>query len=267
LLITPTLATKLGPDVVVGLVVWATVGFGWIESVRQAWRGASIADYRTRVLAASALSLFLAFAVLPHTIAWFGFVDGRLVLPILLLAIVGMKCDALSPRFRRIATAVGWAAGAVQVVTVLVASTLFQREAGGYREVLSRLPAGARILNMPVDPDSRVFAGHPFVHYDELALVDEPVLPSDVWYHEGTAIYPRDANPALRLPASYCESDVKNVDWSSFALRDWDFALVRKVPGGRAPIGPQGWSLVVHDGGWWLWQRSDPAIPSSSKFE
>src|SRR5438445_3524184 len=108
------------------------------------------------------------------------------------------------------------------VAIVWIASAAFQREARGYREVLADIPAGSRLLNLPLEPGSRVFTAHPFIHYDKLLLVDRPVVPSDVWFHQGSALYPTSENPALRLPASYSESNLGRIDWPAYRLEDWD---------------------------------------------
>src|SRR6185503_20123051 len=109
----------------------------------------------------------------------------------------------------------------VVVLLALVASYAFQQEARGYREVLARVPAYARVLNLPLDPNSDIFTGHPFVHYDKLVLADRPVLVSDLWMHQGSAVYPKPNNPALRLPGDYVSSDLKVVDWPSIRVDDW----------------------------------------------
>jgi len=256
LLITPTLATRTALDVILGLVIWGVVGVASARTVRWTWRGRTVADYQSRALALGIAAILLAFAGLPHTIGWFGFVDGRLVLPVLLLALIGLRPDAMGPGLTRTIQYTGFATAAAQVAIVLAASVSFQREATGYAEVLSQVPPRARLLNLPVDPDSGLFTGHPFTHYDMLTLVDKPVLASDIWYHQGTAVYPREGNPAFRLPATYCESNMKFVDWASFHLEDWDYMLVRQRATDAAPIVPPSLALVTHRGGWWLWRNA-----------
>ena len=120
------------------------------------------------------------------------------------------------------------------------------------------MPADARLLNLPIEPNSRWFTAHPFVHFDKLALAERPLIVSDVWFHQGTALYPTAANPSLRLPDSYSESDLRTLDWLSYRLRDWDFALVRTQPSAPEPAIPAGLTtqlaLVDHRGGWWLFR-------------
>jgi hypothetical protein len=256
LLLTPTLITRTGLDVLVGLAIWGTVAIASARTVKHAWRGDTIADLQSRALALGVLSLGIAFAILPHTIGWFGFVDGRLLLPLLLFALVGIRSESLGPRLNQILRYTGGAAGCVQVAIVLLASSYFQREANGYTEVLAQIPAGSRLLDLPIDPDSRIFTGHPFVHYGMLALVDRPVLASDIWYHQGTAVYPRLGNPAFRLPSSYCESDMKSVDWKMYRLEDWDYVLMRQNASAATPTVPATLTLVSHRGGWWLWRNA-----------
>jgi hypothetical protein len=138
---------------------------------------------------------------------------------------------------------------------VWFASARFQKEAEGYREVLGQIPAEARILNLPVDPNSDVFTGHPFVHYDKLVLVDRPAVPSDVWFHQGTALYPTAANPALQLPESYVESNLTRIEWDSYNLEAWDYVLIRTRDAKRIGTVPGALTLVDQRGAWWLYQR------------
>ena len=149
------------------------------------------------------------------------------------------------------------------MTTALVASYRFQAEAAGYRDVLARVPAGARLLNLPIDPNSDVFTAHPFIHYDKLVLCDRPVVVSDVWFHQGSALYPTPQNPQLRLPPSYSESDLRFVDWPAYSLGDWTHVLIRTRPGAAEPAVPGSLALDAHQGGWWLY-RTTSAKPGES---
>jgi len=142
------------------------------------------------------------------------------------------------------------------VVIALVASQLFQGEASGWHEVIDAVPANARLLNLPIDPNSGVFTAHPFVHYDKLVLADRPVVVSDVWFHQGSGIYPTADNPSLRLPDTYSESDLRWIDWPAYRLSDWDYVLIRTRPAAMEPRVPRELALAVHRGGWWLYRNS-----------
>jgi hypothetical protein len=146
------------------------------------------------------------------------------------------------------------------VTIALVASVRFQAEAFGWREVLASVPAEARLLNFPIEPNSDVFTAHPFVHYDKLVLADRPVVVSDLWFHQGSAVYPTAENPAIRLPAEYIESDLHGIDWPAYRLADWDYVLIRTRPGADRPDVPRVLSLAVHRGGWWLFRRAVPEL-------
>jgi hypothetical protein len=159
--------------------------------------------------------------------------------------------EHLGSVFDRVGEVGAWA----MVAIALVASYLFQREAAGWREILAEVPAGAHLLNLPLDPNSDIFTAHPFVHYDKLALAERPVVPSDVWFHQGTGVYPTAGNPSLRLPASYSESDLRVIDWPAYDLADWDFVLIRMRPGAPQPGSPGALVLADHRGGWWLYRR------------
>ena len=222
------------------------------------WRSLRGQDDRSarqsKALLASAAAIALAFLVLPHSIGWFGFVDGRLVPVATMLALLAIRPAALG-RPLAVAYRYGPPVLAFAIVgIVLVASQRFQAEARGYREVLAEVPSGARLLNLPLDPDSDVFVAHPFVHYDKLVLVDRPIVVSDIWFHQGSALYPTAANPVLRLPAGYSESNLKSIDWAAYHLEDWSHVLIRTRPDRPAPTPPPGLELVRHAGGWWLYR-------------
>jgi hypothetical protein len=140
-------------------------------------------------------------------------------------------------------------------LVALIASYAFQAEARGYKEVLAKVPEGARLLNLPLDPNSDVFTAHPFVHYDKLVLAERPIVVSDVWFHQGSALYPTSENPSLLLPASYSEADLRAIDWPDYRLSDWDYVLIRTRPDASRPETPPPLTLAAHEGGWWLFQR------------
>jgi len=251
LLLTPTLLTRLGLDALIAVVLWAVLGAAFVASVRAPSGGRSP---HTRPLAACVVALSGAFVVLPHAIGWFGFVDGRLVPLVLLLAVMTVRREALGPWLGAAFDRTAPIAAATMVVLALVASGLFQAEARGWREVLAAVPAGATLLNLPLDPNSDVFAAHPFIHYDKLVLADRPVVVSDVWFHQGSALFPRADNPAVRLPPGYSESDLRSIDWPTYRLDDWDYVLIRTRPGSAQPATPASLSLRAHQGGWWLFR-------------
>jgi hypothetical protein len=261
LLATPTLMTRSGLDLAIGVVIWAIAIAGIVATVR--WlrqppssSRAGVGRPHARALLASAALLAFAFAALPHEIGWFGFVDGRLVLVVLVVALLAVPPVAMGRKlalaYQRIVPPMS---GAI-VLLALVTSYRFQDEARGYRDVLSNVPAFARVLNLPLDPNSDVFAGHPFVHYDKLVLAERPELVSDIWLHQGSALYPRAGNPVLDLPAAYVSSDMRGVDWGTYHLADWDFVLVRTKPTAAPPVVPESLQLVSRVGGWSLYRTA-----------
>ena len=259
LLVTPTLMTRSGIDFAVAVGVWAFAGACTVYTLRSLGkrdaRAASPEARHTRALYASAAALFVLFLILPHAVGWFGFVDGRLLPIVLMLAFLGARRESFPRVLTRIAD-IGVPASAAALATVaLVASFFFQQEAKGYREVLARVPAEATLLNLPLDPNSDIFTAHPFIHYDKLVLAERPVVVSDVWFHQGSALYPTAQNPALRLPASYSESDLKFIEWPAYHLEDWEYVLIRTRPAASQPFTPDTLSLAEHVGGWWLFKR------------
>jgi hypothetical protein len=260
LLVTPTLMTRSGVDFVVAVGVWAFAAACTIYTLRslgkQTGRALSAEARHSRALYASAAALFVLFFALPHAVGWFGFVDGRLLPIILMLAFLGARRESFPRVLTRIAD-IGVPASAAALATVaLVASYFFQDEAKGYREVLARVPAQTTLLNLPLDPNSDIFTAHPFIHYDKLVLAERPVVVSDVWFHQGSALYPTASNPALRLPSSYSESDLKFIDWPAYRLEDWEFVLIRTRPSASQPYTPEALTLAEHQGGWWLFRTA-----------
>jgi hypothetical protein len=187
-----------------------------------------------------------------------------------MLAIMAVRLPALGRALTLAYARMAPAAALVMVSLAIYASYLFQAEARGWREVLSLVPPESRLLNLPLDPNSAIFTAHPFVHYDKLALAERPLVVSDVWFHQGSALYPTAANPALRLPESYSESNLRSIDWPAYRLDDWDFVLLRTRAGKRLtfwgaaeaadtgsaapPPVPSGLTLAAHRGGWWLFR-------------
>ncbi|MGH7271104.1 MAG: hypothetical protein ACREJ3_11800, partial [Polyangiaceae bacterium] len=209
--------------------------------------------------------LAAAFFVLPHAIGWFGFVDGRFVPLLLLVGLMAVRRkalgDVLGAAFDRGAPL----AAAAMIAIALVASHLFQAEAAGWRQVLALVPANARLLNLPIEPNSRWFTAHPFVHYDKLVLADRPGVVSDIWFHQGSGVYPTSENPSLRLPPSYSESNLRAIDWPAYALADWDYVLIRTRPAAPPPLTPTSLALASHRGGWWLYRTARPATEKASR--
>lgn len=261
LLATPTLMTRTGIDLSISIALWILAVVCAIAMVRsfetsERRRDLPVVQLRhSRALLASAGAVTLLFLALPHAVGWFGFVDGRLLPVILILVLLAVRRETLSRSIASIMD-VGLPAMAVAIVTTsLVASFFFQREATGYREVFARVPANSKLLNLPLDPNSDVFTAHPFIHYDKLILADRPVVVSDVWFHQGSALYPTPANPALRLPASYSESDLEKIDWPAYHLEDWDYVLIRTRVNAPEPYTPPTLTLDAHAGGWWLYKH------------
>ncbi|MBX3260842.1 MAG: hypothetical protein KIS78_09180 [Labilithrix sp.] len=263
LLLSPTLMTRTGIDFFVGFLLLAFAVAAAVVTVRSLGRGAgrgadAPADVRhSRALYACAGAIALAFIALPHAVGWFGFVDGRLVPVALILALLGARRAALS---RPLALGLHYGppvlASTISALA-LVASYRFQDEARGYKEVLAHVPAESRLLNLPLDPNSDVFTAHPFIHYDKLVLVERPIVVSDVWFHQGSALYPTPENPALRLPRTYSESNLKVIDWPAYHLEDWDYVLIRTRPNATEPHTPDRLELEEHHGGWWLFRRAE----------
>lgn len=265
--------TRSGIDAAVGIAIWILLIAGLMATARalRAERGDARNDAgsrHSRALLSCLVVLTSLFLALPHAVGWFGFVDGRLVPLMLFLGLMAVRVEALDASLRFAFAALAPAFAAAMLLVNYVASSRFQDEARGWREVLAQIPAQSRILNLPLDPNSDVFTGHPFVHYDKLVLTDRPGVVSDVWFHQGTALYPRPDNPALALPPDYLSSDLHFNGWSDYRLEDWDYVLVRTRPTTEqlpAPI-PASLHLIDHRGGFWLFRETapraaDPRLP------
>jgi hypothetical protein len=248
LLIGPALTTRTGIDVVVGILIWAAAVLGLLATSRSAMPGHAVA------LRNSCVALLLAFAILPHRARSFDFIDSRLLPLVLLLAFMAIDLDAVAPAWRRRGAAAAALAATVIVGLELFAMQRFQGEAAGYREVFARIPAESRLLYFPIEPDSRIFVSHPFVHYDKLAFVERAAMPSQFHFHHASGIFPTGANPILRLPPEYVSSRIRRIGWPAYRLQDWDFVLIRLFPDSPAPAVPAGLKLVERRGGWWLYR-------------
>lgn len=265
LLITPTLMTRTGIDAFVGLVIWGLTIGAAIATFRYARIGDSvrgdsmIPKRHSEALLAGAAVIGILFLVLPHSVGWFGFVDGRLVPVFLLLALGAVRPPALGRTLRPLFARSAPLLAAVQIGLVLYASHRFQDEAAGYKETLAEVPAKSRLLNLPVNGDSAIFTAHPFIHYDKLVMADRPVVVSDLWFHQGSALYPTAANPVLALPDSYSESNLQILDWPAYRLGDWDYVLIRTEPGAPAPRVPSALELARQSGGWRLYRVRESA--------
>jgi hypothetical protein len=262
LLVTPTLMTRTGIDIAIGAVLWVFLIAAVVMTARDrlvldsgvaSSRETSKARNHSRALLAGALVIAAIFFALPHAIGWFGFVDGRLVPICLFLFVLAYRRQSIGSLAVLIDKSAPILAFGMTSL-VLLASYRFQAEARGYKEVLAQVPANSRLLNLPLEPNSAIFTAHPFVHYDKLVLAERPVVVSDVWFHQGSALYPTSENPATRLPSSYSESNLQILDWPAYRLNDWDFALIRTRPGSGAPPIPAALKLVEHSGGWWLYK-------------
>jgi hypothetical protein len=274
LLVTPTLLTKTGVDIAVGVAVWGVLLVATRATMRRDGRESSVtgdpskpspcaaaesardASSRThsRSIAAALAAAGVLFFALPHAYRWFGFIDGRMVPVLWILAILGIRRSRLGPRLTRALDIVAPLAAFSMTSIAWVASARFQAEAYGWRDVLAAVPPEATVLNLPLDPDSAIFTAHPFVHYDKLLATREPALPSDVWPDRGTGLYPTPDNPSLRLPSSYNSANLKRIDWQAYDLDDWTYVLVRVRPDAPPPDTPSRLALVVHAGGFWLYR-------------
>lgn len=255
LLLSSTLMTRTGIDFLLGILMLSFTVAVAVVNVRALRGDRSPAARHARALYACAGAILVIFLALPHAVGWFGFVDGRLVPVALMLALLGVRREVLSRSFDQILHYGAPFAATTIATLAMVASYRFQDEARGYKEVLAHVREGSRLLNLPLDPNSDVFAAHPFVHYDKLVLVERPIAVSDVWFHQGSALYPTAENPALRLPPSYSESNLKVIDWPAYRLDDWDYVLIRTRPAAAAPEVPERLVLEEHQGGWWLFRR------------
>jgi hypothetical protein len=262
LLVTPPLMTRTGVDAALGVVVWGVVLAAFVTTLRDPSSARGDIERRSRAhsqrLVVGAAGAALAFFSLPHAYLWFGFIDGRMVPVFLFLAILCVRRPALGARLERFMDVVAPTAAFAMIGVVWFASHRFQAEAEGYRAVLGAVPSEARLLNLPIDPDSQVFTAHPFVHYDKLVAVDEPVLLSDVWADRATALYPTAENPSVHLPAAYNSANLKRIDWPAYDLTEWSHVLLRVRPDAPAPVTPIDLLPVAHAGGWWLYRTFSP---------
>lgn len=251
-----TLFSRTGVDLAIGVVVWIAVIAGVVVSNRAASadRPAAPTNKHVRALTVAAIATFLLFLAMPHAIAWFSFSDGRLLPVVLLLGLVAIDSEAFSLSQRKIAQTLAYAAAAIVVTTFLWAQNIFQAEAAGYDETFAAITPNTRVLFLPIDCDSRIFVQHSFSRYEGLLLAKKPVVPSEMWFEQGTAIYPKAANPILRLPREYVPASLHDIAWEHYRLQDWDFVIIRQVVEIGRPQTPATLVLESHHGSWWLYK-------------
>ena len=268
LLVTPTMTTRTGIDILIGLGIWLAAILGAIVSRMFHARSTPPAETsnHVRALGNASAAVFLAFLLLPHAVRSFDFLDARLLPIVILLALMAIDQNAFTPRLKQRVTIAAGALSGVMLVLELGAMQLFQGEAAGYREVFAAIPANSRLLYLPLEPDSRIFISHPFVHYDKLVLVERPIVPSQLHFHHGSGIFPTEANPILRLPPDYVSSNLKQIVWAGYRLKDWNYVVIRRWPEAPAPSVPAGLILQAHRGGWWMYRNpSGPCCVWSSQ--
>ena len=280
LLITPTLITRTGIDAAVGLFVWAVIVLAVVATARELRRpfdaGASRAsraseDSRERAsrahskaLLASLAVLAAAFLVLPHSIGWFGFVDGRLVPLLLLVGLMAVRRPALGPVLR--AT---FERGAPVAACIMVGrrarrlpglSGRGDRLARDHRCRAGRTPV---LLNLPIDPNSAVFTAHPFVHYDKLALARTPGGSQRRLVSSGSRHLPHRRQPCAAL-ARQLQRERSALDRLA-RLSPRRLGLRARPNAARRPPAhrPPELALAVHRGGWWLLPERPAGVGSA----
>lgn len=251
LLVSPMLISRFGVDVALGLLLWGSIFVGaWTCWGRNNHWPSSVG--RKRVLRGG-LALLGLFLLLPHNAHWFGFVDGRLLPTSFLLVALALPEGWWTAR-RRDAAALLTVAQCTVLATCVA---MFQSEMQGFDDIAQALPNDMRVLNFPIDANSRYVVGHPFVHVDKLLVLKRPELLSDLWLHQGTGLYARDANPALHLPSQYASTQVQEGRaLEGISLEEWDYALLRKESMVPPPV-PPGWEPRRQSGAWWLYARRD----------
>ncbi len=259
LLATPTLFSRFGIDALIALtlVVYAAA------IVFVASRNFRSGTLRQRRLLIAIGAFSLLFVGLPHSIGWFGFVDGRLLMPIIFLVVLlrgsvidggarasGARDSSLVQKgllhFEHAAPFFAL----IQAVVVVVATFLFQTEAREFSTVAHLVPADARLLYLPFRSESRFVTGHPFLHYDKLILAEHPLVVSQFWWHQGTGIYPTEKSPAIAIPRNYLELDQGKPHWDRMALDSWTHVLVR----GSDSV-PEQAHLILQSGDFRLYSR------------
>lgn len=235
LLLAPTLMTRYGADAAMSLPLW------WLTARALA---KAPADPIQRALRLQIVTLLVGFTLAPHAVGWFGFLDARLLpLAMALACLLDLRPSRWWP-----------IAACVNLSSALIACVYFAHEATGATETLAKIPTGTRLLHLPIDPDSASFAVHPFLHYDKLAMLERPLLVSDLWTHQGSAVYPRPGSPVLTLPRTP-HSVISAPEWDRYRWQEWDYVLIRS----RAePAPPAQLRLEHHVGGFWLYRTPKP---------
>ena len=145
---------------------------------------------------------------------------------------------------------------------------VYEREAGGFTQVLARMEPGERALSLIFHPNSEASIAPSFLHYPAWysALKGGVVDPSFAWTHVELVQYRPEARPVAGVFGF--EWNPQAFEWSTYQGERYRYFVA------RSPV-DLGWSLfhaapcridlVIHAGEWWLYERTSPgaSIPAS----
>jgi hypothetical protein len=258
MLFLPTTFSRLGVDVVAGGVIWLLLGAAVLATLRK-HAGAEPPSNGQRaavLLARTAVLLFVLALLAPKRFDFFGSLDIRLATAALLVAMLAISPTVAQARLTVALRIVPPILGSAMVVTLLVAAAIFQREAAAGEPVLRRIPDHARVLYLPVQPYSRVWAAMPFFHFEKRLLFDRDVLVGNVWLHQGTALRPtsRGLGPLTVTPVATADGEVP---WADYDLRPWEYVLVRNARPDAPRDAPAVLLLLASRGGMHLYRNGE----------
>jgi hypothetical protein len=250
-----TFLSRLGLDAVVAAVLWLLLGAVALQTIRAARLMPPGTPPAPALLLTRSGAVLAGLALLaPYRIHFFSSFDLRVACTALLVAMLAVVPAAHSPRLRRALHVGPPLLAGTMVLTLWVAGLLFQREATSIDPLLRKIPEHTRLLYLPVNPDSRVWAAAPFWHLEKRVLFDRDLLVANVWLHQGSALFPTAIGAPLLSVTPLATADGE-VRWSRYDLGPWDHVLVRN---GRAtgPLGkPSALELVASAGGMHLYRN------------
>jgi hypothetical protein len=245
----PTVFSRLGLDAAACAVLYGLLGRAAVRALRGRDAGARDAVARQRaVIMKTAIVLLVLAVAAPARLGFFGSLDVRLATAALLLATLGAapataRAPSSGGRLDAILTGAPAPLATVMVLLLGITASLFQREARAVDTLLDRVPTGARLLYLPVDPFSRYWAASPFFHMEKRALFHRDLLVSNVWLHPGTALRATPAGLPL-LTTTPVDTGDGQIPWSRYDVRPWDYVLTRTSEATAPPPVPPSLELV-----------------------
>jgi hypothetical protein len=174
------------------------------------------------------------------------------VLPLYALVIEGRTMPKVPATFGMVAMVAVW------MTAVVSRTTVYEREADGFTQVLAQMAPGERVMSFPFERDSAAAITPLFLHYPAwYAAVDGGIVdPSLAVHHVELVRYTSDAEIGMRFWGF--EFTPENFDWDYFGASLFRYFVAREASNPAphmfedVPCLPR---LVGHARAWWLYEN------------